>query len=122
MGLDQYAYFLNEEETINDKEQEDFYWRKHNRLQGWMENLWESKGGDGEFNVTSMELTEEDLTTLQMDIENQGLPETSGFFYGNDSYDDYKGEYGYYEKDKQFVEGALSAVREGKRVVYYCWW
>ena len=40
MGLDMYAYAKNsngEEESLAD-------WRKHNRLHGWMEDLWEDKG------------------------------------------------------------------------------
>ena len=36
MGLDQFAY------TTKGKEKEEIaYWRKHNALHGWMENLWE---------------------------------------------------------------------------------
>ena len=40
MGLDQNAYAQNkngEDEHLAD-------WRKHNRLQGWMEDLWNEKG------------------------------------------------------------------------------
>ena len=39
MGLDQYAYRIKEGQGF-----EIAYWRKHNRLQGWMENLWVEKG------------------------------------------------------------------------------
>ena len=41
MGLDQYANRVNE---AGDRV-EVAYWRKHNRLQGWMEDLYISKGG-----------------------------------------------------------------------------
>ena len=43
MGLDQYAYKrdADEDEDGNITIAE---WRKHNRLQGWMEDLWEDKG------------------------------------------------------------------------------
>jgi hypothetical protein len=129
MGLDQYVYFLTEEQVAqrnspDNKEyvEEDFYYRKHNRLQGWMENLYRSKGGDGDFNCVDVELTEEDLIALQHDIESEDLPETGGFFFGNDSYEDYRGEWGYYEKDKEFVEAALDAVASGKKVIYSSWW
>ena len=41
MGLDQYAYAVAHEGA----EQEQLTtWRKHNRLHGWMEQLWEDKG------------------------------------------------------------------------------
>ena len=41
MGLDQYAYA---KESEGAEEQEELaYWRKHNRLQGYMEKLWNLK-------------------------------------------------------------------------------
>ena len=121
MGLDQFARFVKPEEDV-DAVDDAFYWRKHNRLQGWMENLFHTKGGTGEFNVIPLELTLEDLDCLEMDIESEGLPETEGFFFGGDSYEDYKGEYGYYEKDKEFITEARKAINDGKRVIYSCWY
>ena len=38
MGLDQYGYAVPKEES--EARNELAYWRKHNRLQGWMEHLW----------------------------------------------------------------------------------
>ena len=29
-------------------------WRKHNRLHGWMEELWREKGNEGEFNTEEL--------------------------------------------------------------------
>jgi hypothetical protein len=40
MGLDQFAYCIDN----NGEKEELAYWRKHPNLQGWMENLWQSKG------------------------------------------------------------------------------
>lgn len=40
MGLDQYAYYLDDK----NERVELAYWRKHPNLQGWMEALWEKKG------------------------------------------------------------------------------
>lgn len=131
MGLDQYAHFLTDEQAAQhndgDNEEyvsEDFYWRKHNRLQGWMENLYRSKGGDAEtFNCVGVELTEDDILTLERDIEDENLPETAGFFFGDDSYDDYRHpNWGYYERDKEFVQAAKQALAEGKKVIYSSWW
>ena len=53
MGLDMYAYALDEngeEESLAD-------WRKHNRLHGWMEELWEEKGRPYEGNLDDVDGT-----------------------------------------------------------------
>ena len=51
MGLDQYAYASTE---IKSEDREELsYWRKHNRLQGWMEALWEDKGRPHFDNLTN---------------------------------------------------------------------
>jgi len=130
MGLDQYARFLTEEEEVdrrNDPDnqeyvEEDFYWRKHRLLQAWMENLYRSKGGEGEFNCVDVELDIFDINALERDIEEADLPDEHGFFWGNEDPSEYHSENSYYEKDKQFVEAAKSALAEGKRVIYSSWW
>ena len=126
MGLDQYAVAIDE----NGERQDMTYWRKHNRLQGWMENLWRSKGNEGEFNCVDVELTEVDLTNLSEAVEGNGLPETGGFFFGADSYEWYDQEYEdsngmrttYRAKDIQFINDAREALKDGMKVVYGCWW
>ena len=137
MGLDMYAYAKNsngEEESLAD-------WRKHNRLHGWMEDLWEDKGkpfegdlsGDVEvdrFNCIPVELTLEDLDQLEADVNQKVLPETGGFFFGDDSFtweDDNgnkpkAGDYYYKQTDLQFIEDARKAINEGKKVYYSSWW
>ena len=118
MGLDQYAAVKDE----NGETQELAYWRKHNRLQGWMEELYTRKGGKEEFNCVDLELTEEDINDLETAIEDRELPETGGFFFGNDSYSDYEGEYGYKEDDLKFISNARKALEEGRQVIYSCSW
>ena len=118
MVLDQYAAVKDE----NGETQELAYWRKHNRLQGWMEELYTRKGGMKEFNCVDLELTEEDINDLENAIDNKSLPETGGFFFGNDSYSDYEGEYGYKEEDVKFISNARKALEEGRTVIYSCWW
>ncbi len=118
MGLDQNAYSVDE----NDERVEIAYWRKHNRLQGWMEQRYVDKGGKEEFNCVDLELTEEDINDLETAIEDRELPETGGFFFGNDSYSDYEGEYGYKQVDIDFIEKARQILESGNRVVYSCWW
>jgi len=134
MGLDQYAYAENkdgEQEALTD-------WRKHNRLQGWMEDLWNEKGRPnaetennpmGDFNCVPLELDLDDIDRLEADLDDFNLPETGGFFFGSDSYmweseDGSKSSANYYykETDYQFVSDARHALKEGKKVFYSCWW
>ena len=116
MGLDQYAYRIKND----DDKEEIFYWRKHNRLQGWMERLYVKKGGVGEFNCVDVELNGHDLAKLAKDIKDKSLPETAGFFFGGDSYSIY--EEGYKENDEEFLSLAHDAISEGDKVVYQCWY
>ena len=113
MGLDQTAYTKNK-----DGEQEEIqYWRKHNALDGWMEALWRTKGNDGEWNCSELELTMQDIEQLEACVVNDSLPETSGFFYGGDSrLDEYKKE-----QTLEFISDAYDTLREGKKVFYSAW-
>ena len=111
MGLDQFA-------SIREKDENLHQWRKHNALQGWMEKLWESRGGTGNFNCVDVYLYEEDLDKLEADIKAQQLPETSGFFYGPDS----RFNKEQMEDDLKFIKKARKALKENKDVVYSSWW
>jgi len=44
------------------------------------------------------------------------LPDTTGFFYGDDADDFYK------QNDKFFVKDALEAISKGMKVYYSSWW
>ena len=44
MGLDQYGYARPPRKRNSEDDVQIGEWRKHNRLQGWMQQLWESKG------------------------------------------------------------------------------
>lgn len=119
MGLDQFAYCID-----NNGEKEYLsYWRKHPNLQGWMENLWESKGrpnshenSPNEFNCIPLELNHDDLNDLEDAITNSKLPETHGFFFGTDSNNEYK------EQDLEFIQKAREALDGGLTVCYDSWW
>jgi hypothetical protein len=123
MGLDQFAG-SQPKGTIIDGESEwhaKFTWRKHPNLQGWMEQLWISKGLKktdkwNEFNCCPVELSEEDIICLKMDVESQDLPETTGFFFGDDSDKHYK------DQDLEFCKWALEELKTGNTVVYDSWW
>ena len=128
MGLDQYAYkvksdYDQDSKTTTIKKTEIAYWRKHNRLHGWMEDLFCSKGGNGTFNCQEVEVTVEDLDELEAAITKMDFPETGGFFFGGDSYERYEDEaYGYKKDDMAFIEAAREAIKDGFRVVYDSWW
>jgi hypothetical protein len=92
------------------------YWRKHPNLQGWMEALWRSKGGTGEFNCEEVELTFQDLDNLMDAIKGSNLPQTQGFFFGSDK------DYYYSRNDLNFVRDAKAAIADGYQVFYLSWW
>ena len=118
MGLDQTAYKVRQ-----DGERVDLaYWRKHNRLQGWMEERYTVKGGMEEFNCVDLELTEDDIDDLEVAIDGMALPVTGGFFFGDDSYGYYNNEYGDKEDDHKFIKDARAALGAGWKIVYSCWW
>ena len=139
MGLDQYATARkgeprkvtqtwtstaadgNEEEVVEyynewDDTIELAEWRKHPNLQGWMQELYYEKGGEGEFNCVDLELTLEDLDALEATLDEEALPETAGFFFGTDSSDYYA------EADREFIVQARAAIKQGYTVVYSSWW
>tara|TARA_A100001515_G_scaffold63847_1_gene50593 strand:+ start:1875 stop:2270 length:396 start_codon:yes stop_codon:yes gene_type:complete len=123
MGLDQYATARKGEGTIDEdgytyyKDSIELaYWRKHPNLQGWMQNLYYEKGGEGEFNCVDLEIDEEDLDKLEETLDSKELPETSGFFFGNNSDDHYA------EADRDFIVQARAALKQGYTVIYYSWW
>ena len=92
------------------------YWRKHPNLHGWMFNLWQSKGNEGDFNGDELELTWDDLEQLEQDIRDKNLPGTSGFFFGNDADDHYR------EHDLKFVREAKAEAFLGLKVFYNSSW
>ena len=117
MGLDQNAYASFNDTNEEDKDRVDLaYWRKHPNLQGWMENLYRGKGGEGEFNCVSVQLTIEDLDSLETAIKDAALPETNGFFFGDDSDDEYR------EYDLEFIKTARDYIGRGYKVFYSSWW
>lgn len=136
MGLDQYAY-ARDPRIERDEEDEDDWggdvhimdWRKHNRLQGYMEQVWLEQGGEyGEswgdgFNGKEVKLGVEEINALEEAIANRELPETGGFFFGNDSYEDYENEeWGYLKSDIEFIAEARKLLAEGFEVYYNSSW
>ena len=107
MGLDQYAYAVSSTGERSQLQE----WRKHPNLQGFMEQKWEDKGrlcfkykdGEpkevafnpdvqggslGDFNCVPILLYPEDIDDLEEVVNNDKLPDTAGFFFGQSRADD----------------------------------
>ena len=133
MGLDQYGMIgCTTEKRVDDAGNEfevkiaedDFYWRKHARLQDFMEKLWVEKTGRPavELNCEDMVLTESDVDRLEKAVLTGYVENISdgGFFYGHQFQEESVKEH--MEYDHQFVIAARQAMAEGTQVVYHCWW
>jgi hypothetical protein len=135
MGLDMYAYVatkagqqkeyydnanfdndLKELTSTVNKPREIAYWRKHPNLHGWMQQLWENQGNSGDFNGDELELTYKDLEILELDVIAGTLPNTSGFFFGNNADEHYR------ESDLEFVKNARAELFLGLKVFYNSSW
>ena len=130
MGLDMYAFRVKAEDVIDDfnvrddsmgrKEplEELAYWRKHHDLHGWMERLYRAKGGTKEsFNCVPLRLTDLDLDDLMLDVVNNKLPQTQGFFFGDNPPDLES-----MQKDMKFILAAKAVIEDGDAVYYDSWW
>jgi hypothetical protein len=128
MGLDMYCWAIepkkikvlediNAEFKKDQKPEELFYWRKHHDLHGYFENLYRERGGEDEFNCVKLRLYETDLDNLEQDVINKKLPQTTGFFFGDQPVTDED-----VENDLLFIAKARQAIKEGKAVFYDSWW
>jgi len=134
MGLDMYAYaavkkgqygeFYQGAEYIDGEAvnpsvtapRELAYWRKHPNLHGWMRQLWTKRGNEGSFNGDELELFREDLDELEQAVMDGTLPQTSGFFFGDDSAEFYR------QNDLEFIKNARYELFMGMRVFYNSSW
>ena len=143
MGLDQHAGWIKKDEKIVPIKQEDdevteFTWRKHARLQEFMNTLymernkleskWEQdKINDSEYvwnpiSWDKIELLEDDIDKLEDAINNgySGYFCDGGFFWGHEMQES-QAEY-YKDIDLEFVEFAREALADGETVIYECSW
>lgn len=132
MGLDQYAYAYKLksgvthdmfEDDLNVAEKEEIaYWRKHNRLEGWMAEQYRERGGEEEFNCVRLYLDEELLDELEDQVSATTLPKTEGFWFGDDSYGDPEDLDDIVKNDLLFIKTAREKLKAGYKVYYTSWW
>ena len=134
MGLDMYAYSRAKEKESKANELQ--YWRKHNALHGLMEEIWRDKGAkvpqwlideypdtynndsNIPFNGVELELTGADIDFIEARVLANHLPETEGFFFGQDSRFDEHNK----EGDIEFIANARTALARGEQVFYTSSW
>jgi hypothetical protein len=141
MGLDQYAHLRGKEPSwgLDDKIQDDFYWRKHARLQVFMSRMYDKQnpkaqeireknaesgglehlGFNGDDAVT---ITTEVLDELEKAIKDgyYNYFAHDGFFWGQQYQEEQAKEYK--KQDIAFVKWARKKLEKGEEVVYGCSW
>jgi hypothetical protein len=81
-----------------------------------MEALYRAKGGGcDDFNLAPVRIDEADLDALEEAVIGNGLPFTTGFFFG-ESLPEWKAD------DLAFIRKARAAIKKGKKVFYTSWW
>ena len=148
MGLDAYAGFQHTQHTFADnvepinhdvlsetlEHDEDFYWRKHARLQEFMQQLWRVKNFgeeadqwrglrmDGKHDYHGLLFLEKmDILRLQELVQDDNLPFCpDGFFWGQQFQEEAMKDNKPW--DLKFCETALKWLDEGKKVWYDCSW
>jgi hypothetical protein len=110
MGLDMYL----EGHEANTTPAELGYWRKHPNLHGFIVQEF----ADGVDECQKIPLTAENLESILEATQNDALPHTTGFFFGQSMPEDK-------EQTLEIVEGALKWLKEGKpgrQVIYQASW
>jgi hypothetical protein len=132
MGLDQYAGFRDENGEIK---QEEFYWRKHARLQQFMAKEFDEQNKTTKHNTVNdlqhlgfnggqggVKITKDLIDKLKKAIESKYYDyfAPDGFFWGQQFQEEQVTEYA--EQDKKFVEWAEQQLSAGENIGYDCSW
>ena len=132
MGLDQYAGFRDSKGEVH----EEFYWRKHARLQVFFAKQFRKQNEDKEKNNTvddlqhlgfnggqgGVTITEEIVKELEEQINNDYWDcfASDGFFWGQQFQEEQVKEYK--AQDKKFLEWCKKRLKEKKEIGYDCSW
>ena len=132
MGLDQYAGFRDSKGNVH----EEFYWRKHARLQVFFSKQFrkQNEGKDKNNTVDDLQhlgfngnqggvtITAEVVKDLEEAIKNSYYDHfaTDGFFWGQQFQEEQVNEYK--AQDKKFLEWCKKRLKEKKEIGYDCSW
>jgi len=138
MGLDQYAGFRDE----NGQVKEEFYWRKHARLQQFMATEFrEQNKKNGDYSPDKENNSMNDLQHLGFNGGQGGVKITKelverleeayknkyydyfasdGFFWGQQFQEEQVTEYA--QQDEKFIEWCKEQLKEGQNIGYDCSW
>ena len=132
MGLDQYAGFRDSKGNVH----EEFYWRKHARLQVFFAKQFRKQNKDKEKNNTvddlqhlgfnggqgGVTITEEVVKDLEEAIKNDYWDHfaTDGFFWGQQFQEEQVNEYK--AQDEKFLRWCKQRLKEKKEIGYDCSW
>ena len=132
MGLDQYAGFRDSKGEVH----EEFYWRKHARLQVFFSKQFRKQNKDKEKNNTvddlqhlgfnggqgGVTITEEVVKDLEEAIKNGYYDHfaSDGFFWGQQFQEEQVNEYK--AQDEKFLRWCKQRLKEKKEIGYDCSW
>ena len=129
MGLDQYAGFRDNDGNVK----EEFYWRKHARLQQFMAKEFREQnkdkkrdnelahlgfnGGEG-----GVKITKDLIARLEEALKNRyyNYFASDGFFWGQQFQEEQVQEYA--EQDEKFIAWCKEQLEAGKNIGYDCSW
>ena len=132
MGLDQYAGFRDSKGEVH----EEFYWRKHARLQVFFAKQFRKQNEDKDKNNTvddlqhlgfnggqgGVTITEEIVKELEEQINNDYWDcfASDGFFWGQQFQEEQVKEYK--AQDEKFLRWCKQRLKEKKDIGYDCSW
>ena len=132
MGLDQYAGFRDSKGNVH----EEFYWRKHARLQVFFSKQFKKQNEDRDKNNSvddlqhlgfnggqgGVTITEEVVKDLEEAIKNGYYDHfaNDGFFWGQQFQEEQVNEYK--AQDEKFLRWCKQRLKEKKEIGYDCSW
>ena len=131
MGLDQYAGFRDSNGNVHEK----FYWRKHARLQVFMNKQFKKQLSEKKHNTVDdlqhlgfnageggVRITEEVIKELEKAVKSDYYNDFAhdGFFWGQQFQEEAVKEYK--AQDKKFIKWAKEQLKQGRLIGYDCSW
>ena len=131
MGLDQYAGLRDSNGEVH----EEFYWRKHARLQQFFSQEFEKQKSEKDHNYYDglqhlgfnageggVKITEDVVKRLEEQYKNNFYDcfADDGFFWGQQFQEEQVNEYK--AQDKKFIAWCKKMLKEGKDIGYDCSW